>query len=320
MPDRASLDDIAAIRALLISAFATAEDLCRFCRDRPFLRPLLVDLSPKDSLSDIADKVIAYCQSKLLRDDFLPEVAQVNPRQYKQFVPPLPPIPEPPAKGPGGDEERYPAKPPVERPKPKRVLWWVIGALVLVGVLALVAALQYIVGLPILKRPRMPTVTPMPPVVALRTAHGRYVTATGAGGSWKLRAVTDAVENWERFALLCQEDGKLVLRTYHNLYVTAMNDEGDRDWELWGQAGAEQDWEKFTLLHADSGAVWPCAKALQSLQEEGQILVALQTYHTKDGKHRYVTAMGGDWYRPWMIRAETTGLLDYEKFVIVLLK
>jgi hypothetical protein len=57
------------------------------------------------------------------------------------------------------------------------------------------------------------------------------------------------------FELLEQGEVRIALQTFHKndaednyRYVTAMNDEGDRDWKLVAQADEVKEWEEFTLV------------------------------------------------------------------------
>ena len=94
------------------------------------------------------------------------------------------------------------------------------------------------------------------------------------------------------------------------LYVTAMNDEDDRDWKLSAQTQELKDWEKFTLFNAKTRTQLPCLNAFK-LFRQGGVSIALRTYHG-----RYVTAMD-DGY-DWVLRAHTQELKDWEKFTVVL--
>ena len=147
--------------------------------------------------------------------------------------------------------------------------------------------------------------------VALRTYHGRYVTAMDNGGSWNwvLRAETHTLSDWERFTAICLDDGKIALQTYHGGYVTAMNDEDDREWKL-AQTQELKDWEKFTLLNAETGTQLPCLDAFK-LFRKGEVSIALRTYHD-----RYVTAMDNGY--DWKLRAQTQELKDWERFTVIL--
>ena len=124
-----------------------------------------------------------------------------------------------------------------------------------------------------------------------------------------LRAQTQEVKDWEKFEFLCLDDGKVALRTYHRTYVTAMNDEDDRDWKL-AQTQELKDREKFTLFNAMTGTQLACLDALK-LFGQGESNIALRTYHG-----RYVTAMDSGY--DWKLRAQTQELKDWEKFTVIL--
>ncbi len=79
---------VAAIRGLLEAAF-TAEELRRFCRDRPAFRPVVASFGPGQGLDDMVDRVIEYCQKRLEWDALLAGVAEVNRAQYDRFEPRL---------------------------------------------------------------------------------------------------------------------------------------------------------------------------------------------------------------------------------------
>ena len=76
---------IAAIRELLTAAF-TVQTLPRFCKDRPVFRPVLDNFGPGHGLADMVDELIEYCETRLLWDRLLAEVAQVNAEQLVRFV------------------------------------------------------------------------------------------------------------------------------------------------------------------------------------------------------------------------------------------
>jgi hypothetical protein len=193
---------------------------------------------------------------------------------------------------------------PVKRFLSKPVIWIVIAALILSGVYWL---LVY---------------KPPPPVVALRTAHNRYVTAMGADWGWVLRAETDVIDDYEEFTLLCRENGKVAFQTWHkteegkNRYVTAMGAGGD--WVLYGETDKILEYEEFTLLDVDTGKQRPCSEVVKSLKDDGEARIAIQTWHKKEGKNRLVTAMNAEW--DWKLRAETNQLLPSERFTVELLR
>lgn len=76
--------DGAAVRQLLLAAF-TAEELRRFCYDRPSFRPVTQRLGPGDGLEDLVDELIPFCETRLLMPELLSEVREANPRQYARF-------------------------------------------------------------------------------------------------------------------------------------------------------------------------------------------------------------------------------------------
>jgi len=143
----------------------------------------------------------------------------------------------------------------------------------------------------------------------------------GADWDWLLRAGTDKIDLYEEFTLLCGDNGKVALQTYHQTadgkprYVTAFG--ADFDWKLRAQTDRLDLYEEFTLLDVDTGQPRPCLEVVESLQSDGEVTVAFQTWHTKEGKGRLVTAMDAGW--DWILRAETAELLTSEKFTMILL-
>ena len=204
----------------------------------------------------------------------------------------------------------------------KPVVSIVIAALILLGVALIICRPQ--------RRP----------VVAIKTTHNRYATAMDDKWTefeelhWVLRAETDEILEYEEFTLLCREKGKVALQTWHKTgegksrYVTAMDDKWteveELHWVLKAQADEIREYEEFTLLDADTGKRRPCSEVVQSLEEDGEARVAFQTWHTKDGKHRLVTAMDDTWIPDpkfhWVLRAETNVLGASEKFTLELLR
>jgi len=79
---------IATVRELLLAAFS-AEELRRFCHDRPSFRPVVTRFGPGQGLDDMVEEVITYCETRLLWDELLAEVQRANPRQYERFAPKL---------------------------------------------------------------------------------------------------------------------------------------------------------------------------------------------------------------------------------------
>jgi hypothetical protein len=74
-----------AIRRLLLASF-TAEELRRFCHDRPSLRPILERFGPGYGQDDMVDEVLIYCETHLKWEDLLAGVEEANPRQYARFA------------------------------------------------------------------------------------------------------------------------------------------------------------------------------------------------------------------------------------------
>lgn len=107
--------------------------------------------------------------------------------------------------------------------------------------------------------------------VALKTYHGRYVTALNDENyrDWRLIAETNELQAWEMFDLvnpetevglacidvlerLEQGSVTVALRTHHGRYVRALNDERNRDWVLKGRSQTLGVWETFTVSLAHS--------------------------------------------------------------------
>lgn len=76
--------NLATIHSLLVTAF-TVDDLRRFLRHRPTLRPILNDVSPDHGCKQIADRVITYCEARSLLGQLLDEVRTYSPDQYAHF-------------------------------------------------------------------------------------------------------------------------------------------------------------------------------------------------------------------------------------------
>jgi energy-coupling factor transporter ATP-binding protein EcfA2 len=81
-------DYIEVVRELLIAAF-TAEDLRRFCQDRPTFRPIVARFGPGHGLDDMVDEVVTYCDKRDLFGALLAAVSEENPPQYARFEPAL---------------------------------------------------------------------------------------------------------------------------------------------------------------------------------------------------------------------------------------
>lgn len=161
-------------------------------------------------------------------------------------------------------------------------------------------------------KPPTLTLTPTPMLVVIMTFHGRYVTPMGPDQGWVLRAETMELKKDEgEFTLLCLDDGKVALKTYHGRYVTATRGE---PWLLKTETSVLGNSEKFTLVKPETKKELRCPELFRLL-EEGDVLIALKTCYD-----RYVTAMNDQPGWDWELRAETTALQDWEKFTLVPLR
>jgi hypothetical protein len=73
------------IRRLLLAAFS-AEELARFCQDRPLFRPVCDTFGPGHGLDDMVDELLKYAAARRLFEPLLAEVEAHNPRQYAHFA------------------------------------------------------------------------------------------------------------------------------------------------------------------------------------------------------------------------------------------
>jgi len=87
---------------------------------------------------------------------------------------------------------------------------------------------------------------------------------------------------------------RVAILTFHETYVTAMNDQQGWDWELWAKRDTVKDWEKFFLLYLDNGKV------------------ALKTDHGK-----FVSATRDDGCCNWILKAETPHRGESEEFSLI---
>ncbi|HSN76304.1 MAG TPA: CHAT domain-containing protein [Anaerolineae bacterium] len=195
-------------------------------------------------------------------------------------------------------------------------------AAVMIGVFAVIVAFIYVVA---------KVIPPLPPQVkvtspTLDVRYGPYqpdplqtpppvITVAAQGDTFEITGRDQPTPAWWQVSVVGQsgwvsatlvttqgavEDvpvmtAVVALRTHDGKYVTAWNDEGDRDWKLWGgDATSILDWEKFTLQCEPDGRA------------------VLRTDHD-----RYVTAMddSDDWY--WVLRAETERLGASESFTLL---
>jgi len=171
------------------------------------------------------------------------------------------------------------------RPKPERPVW----PLIIMWICVVIAVAN--TGI-LVWRLSSEVIVLRSEVIAIRTFHGRYVTAMDAGWDWEIRAETEVLGDWEKFILLYLDNGKVALKTNHGNFVSATDDTGYNDWELRGGATRIGKCEQFTLI------------------DLGNRKVAFESCYG-----RYVTAFNAE--RHWILRAETQKLSTWEEFTIV---
>lgn len=77
--------NIRAIRKLLTTAFSTDESLRQFCMDFPELRPVTERFSSGMGKDQMIQRLIEFCESKVLTLRLLELVEEDNPDAYAQF-------------------------------------------------------------------------------------------------------------------------------------------------------------------------------------------------------------------------------------------
>lgn len=134
------------------------------------------------------------------------------------------------------------------------------------------------------------------PRVALRSFHGRYVTARGEDDDWVLKQETE-LSDCGRFTQYQLDNGRIALVTCHGRYVTAPR-RGTTRWdrELWQESGLG-DCGQFTL------------------HDQGSDGVAFETC-----AGRFVTAGDGNWPGglAWSLVGETYTIEAWERFTVLL--
>lgn len=143
--------DVASIRRLIENAF-TAQQLERFCHDRPAFRPVLRDFGPGHSFADMVEAVITFCEKEVLFSDLLAEICALKPRACEEYIGwgPLPP------------------SPPLQRPG-----WWeklVSHRLALIAILGIVLVLAAVFWQGVLPFVGPEGVTPAPGPTTTSTA------------------------------------------------------------------------------------------------------------------------------------------------------
>lgn len=125
-----------------------------------------------------------------------------------------------------------------------------------------------------------------------------------------LRAETTTISTWEKFTLLCLDNDRVALETFHDRFVTATDGQLDGNWVLRAETRDRLAWEEFTLVEAESGEELPCAEVFKQLEQE-DVRIALKTCHG-----RFVTAMDDQPGWNWELWAETENVSDWEKFTL----
>jgi hypothetical protein len=139
-----------------------------------------------------------------------------------------------------------------------------------------------------------PTVTPLPAVkIALKSFHGRYVTAMGEENGWVPIQETELRE-CGRFIQHHLANGKIALETCRDRYVTAPKTGTERLGWMPRQESKLGDCGQFELydLKSDRVAFITCAE-------------------------RFFTAGDGGREPLWSVGRETDILLDWEIFTVV---
>jgi hypothetical protein len=78
--------NLQAIRGLLRDAFID-DELWRFCYDRSLFRRICSLVNSGAGKDEVIDKVVQYCESRLLFAELLTEIRAANPRQYERYAP-----------------------------------------------------------------------------------------------------------------------------------------------------------------------------------------------------------------------------------------
>jgi hypothetical protein len=296
------------------------------------------DILPGESKADKARELVAFLE----RRQRLDELFQVGPRLRPDILWPEKDGGGPPPAAPGTSSERR-AKKVVKVGGVKALGCSARTVILFLGLAFIIACGIIIVSIAKSKREinatqtataiaghssataalpstptRAPTFTPAPTIVAtetvaLLTFHNQYVTALNdePGRDWQLRGAAAEIKDWEKFTLLCLDNGQVALETRHGRYVTAMDGGYDPPWVLRAETQALLGSEMFTLVNVETEKDMPCLEVFESLEHD-EVKMALKTAHD-----RYVTATDGGYDPPWVLRAETRELNDWEKFTLV---
>jgi hypothetical protein len=142
-------------------------------------------------------------------------------------------------------------------------------------------------------------INPPPPIeVALKSFHGRYITALGAEDGWMLTQETELLP-CGRFTLHHLANGKITLETCYGRYITAP-DSGD----------TRQDW----ILSQES-KLGDCGQF--DLYELGNDEVSFKTYAGRFFTAGVADDAGWEGELAWSVVAETVVLMDWERFTLL---
>lgn len=229
--------------------------------------------------------LIEYCQRRQCMPDLLTQLELDRPDQYRKWF-----GEEVAESGRDGGALPKPQRKPREFGAFARVVYVIVT--VIVFVLGAVVALCYLFS--------------PPATVALLTDHDKYVAVTDVGATWKLKGIAEHPDERSRFTLLCVEAGKATFQ-FEDRFVSARDNA--RDWELRAEVKIRDAWEEFQLSDPETGDRLSCRTVLLRLHL-GKVKLAFRTAHGT-----WVGAMEQD--RDWVLRAETTKLSTYEKFIVI---
>ncbi|MDY7075840.1 MAG: carbohydrate binding domain-containing protein [Chloroflexota bacterium] len=167
-----------------------------------------------------------------------------------------------------------------------------IAILLMLVVLASMSCTFAVVDPAAICTPEALTTAPATKKIALKSFHGQYVTALGAGGGWLLRQEPN-LSDCAKFTLDYLDDGKVTLMTCYGRYVTAPRTGVTRsDWRLW-QESELGDCGQFVLYDLGGNDI---------------------AFETCAGN--FLTAGDGGWPGDlaWAVVAETDVIKDWEHF------
>jgi hypothetical protein len=138
---------------------------------------------------------------------------------------------------------------------------------------------------------------PPPKEVALKSFHGRYVTALGEEDDWVLTQNTE-LGPCGRFTLHYQANGKIALETCYGWYITAPSGCDTRRDCMLRQKPKRGDAEQFDLYELGNDTI---------------------AFRTREGRSFTAGDAGQGWEEglAWSVVAETKILRDWEEFTLL---